>query len=131
MAKRDLRPEHAKLLRFENLIKKACRDRASGKTLNKAAVLAGFPMLAAASASAAKKLGDETPMQLVAEVEALARSPLAGDAWLVQLAEAVTNGHNALESLADNGAFLMLQASGTPKRSVSEFVQSLLMNGLS
>ena len=131
MAKNDLRAEHAKLLRFEKLINNACREMATGKKLNKAAVLAGFPMLAAASASAAQKLGDETPMRLVAEVEALARAPLSGDAWLVQLADAVTRGHNVLESLAENGAFLLLQANGTPKRSTSEMVQSLLMNGLS
>ncbi|MEO1252065.1 MAG: hypothetical protein AAFW81_06960 [Pseudomonadota bacterium] len=131
MANKDLRAEHAKLLRFETLIKKAAEDKVRGKTLNKAAILAGFPMLAMASASAAEKLGDEKPMQLVAEVEALARSPLSGEAWLVQLAEAVTKGHNVLESLAESGAFVLLQANGTPKRSTAEFVQSLLMNGLS
>ena len=131
MAKRDLRPEQLQLLRFEKLIKNACREVVAGKKLDKAPVLAGLPLLAAASAVAAHKLAADAPLQYAEKVAAAAHSSAADEAWLTQLATVVTTGHNVIENLAQNGAFLLLQANGTPKRSTSEFVQSLLMNGLS
>ncbi len=131
MAQWDLRSEQLKLLRFEKLIERACADMVAGKNLNKATVLAGLPLVAAAGAAAAQKLNADAPLQHAANIEAAAHSAATGEAWLTQLAEVVTTGHNAIESLAESGAFLLLQASGTPKRSTSEFVQSLLMNGLS
>lgn len=127
MAKRDLRPEQVKLLRFEKLIESACREVVAGKKLNKASVLAGLPLIAAASAAAAQKLGTDAPLQFAADVEAAAHSSVAGNAWFTQLAEAVTTGHNAIEALAQQGSWLL--AHGTPKKATAEVVQSLLTNG--
>ncbi len=127
MAVRDLRPEQVTLLRFEKLIEKICRDKVDGKALDTAPVLAGLPLLVAASATAAQKLGDDAPLRHVAEIEAAARSQAVGDVWLLQLAEAVTKGHTVIESLAAQGSWLFVH--GTPKRNTAEFVQSLLTNG--
>ncbi len=127
MADKDLRPEQVKLLRFEKLIEETCHDKARGKRLDKAAVLAGLPLIAAASAGAAQKLGNDAPLRFAADVEAAARSSLSGDAWLVQLAEVVTRGHTVIESLATQGSWMLVH--GTPKRKTVELVQSLLTNG--
>ncbi len=127
MADKDLRPEQMKLLRFEKLIEKTCREKVGGKGLNKAAVLAGLPLIAAASAGAAQKLGDDAPLRYAADVEAAARSSLTGDAWLIQLAEAVSTGHTVIEALATQGSWLFVH--GTPKRKTAELVQSLLTSG--
>ena len=131
MKKRDLRSEQAKLLRFEKLIEQTCREKVSGKPLNKAAILTGLPLVAAAAASASAKLGAEAPIQYLAQLQAAATaSGLSDEAWLIQLAEVVSKGHNAIEQLADRGAFLLFQASGTPKDPPQEIVKSLLTNGL-
>ena len=127
MARRDLRPEQLQLLRFEKLIEAACRETVGGKKLNKVPVLAGLPLVAAAGAAAAQKLGVEAPLQHAADVQAAAHSAATGSAWLVQLAEAVTTGHNAIEALAREGSWLL--AHGTPKKATAEVVQSLLTNG--
>ncbi len=127
MAKRDLRSEQVKLLRFERLVEAACRDFASGRKLNKKPVLAGLPFLAAAGAAAAQKLGANEPLRHVAEVELVAHSAGSDSAWLLQLAETVTKGHNAIEALAEQGSWLLVH--GTPKRATAEVVQSLLTNG--
>lgn len=130
MVKKDLRPEQVTLLRFEKLVENVARDKAAGKKINKAPLIAALPFMAASGAIAAQKLGDDAPLRHMAELDAVVQARAAGDEWLVQLAEVVSKGHVALERLAENGVFLMLEANGTPKRSVSETVQSLLANGL-
>ncbi|WDI32971.1 hypothetical protein PUV54_07140 [Hyphococcus flavus] len=130
MTKKDLRPEQIKLLRFEKILKETAEEKAAGKPLNKAPVLAGLAVVAAAGAGAAAKLGNEAPLQFAADIEAAAKAPIAGDAWLINLAEVVTKSHSVVESLAEQGAFALLQANGTPKSPPAEVVQSLLTNGL-
>jgi len=129
MARRDLRPEQVKLLRFERLITQACREKIGGKKLNKASVLAGLPLVAAAGAGAAAKLGTDAPLRFAADIEAAAQSAAPGEAWLTQLAEVVTAGHNAIQDLAEKGSWLLIH--GTPKDPpAAEVVKSLLTNGL-
>lgn len=127
MAKRDLRPEQVTLLRFEKLVEKVARDKVAGKKVDKAPLIAAMPLMAAAGAIAAQKLGDDAPLQHMAELNAILHAPAASEEWLVQLAEVVTRGHNALQSLADQGGWLFVH--GTPKRETAELVQSLLTNG--
>lgn len=127
MAKKDLRPEQVTLLRFEKLVEKIARDKVAGKKINKAPLFAALPLMAASGAIAAQKLGDDAPLRHMAELDAVVNAPAAGDEWLLQLAEVVSKGHAALESLADQGGWLFVH--GTPKRDTVEVVQSLLMNG--
>lgn len=131
MDQKDLRPEQVKLLRFEKILIKAAEDKASGKPIDKAPILSGLALVAAAGAGAAAKLGDETPLKVAADIEAAATVSADGNAWLINLAEVVSKSHNAVENLAEQGAFLLLQANGgTPKEPPSEAVSSLLTSGL-
>ena len=131
MTNKDLRSEQIELLRFEKTIIAAAKDKAAGKPLDKAAVLAGVAGVTAAAASVADKLGDQTPLQYAAEVERAAFAANDANAWLTDLAEVVTTGHSVIEALAQKGAFVIMQASGgTPKgEPPAEVVASLLMNG--
>jgi hypothetical protein len=130
MSKKDLRREQIALLKFEKSLIAAAKDKAEGKALDKAPVLAGLAAVTAAAASVADKLGDATPMQYANAVERAALSANDGNVWLANLAEAVSTGHNVIEMLAQKGAFIIFQASGgTPKEPPSEVVASLLMNG--
>jgi len=127
---KDLRTEQVKLLRFEKTLEAVCRNFVAGKPLDKAPVLAGVAAVSAAAASAAAKLGDASPLSYAAAIESAATSPAGGEAWLVNLAEAVANSHNAIETLAREGAFAFLQAGGgTPKKTSLEAVTSLLTSG--
>lgn len=130
MTRKDLRPEQVKLLRFEKLIVKACRDEAKHGRFDRAAILAALPALAAAGASAADKLGADAPLTRFAELEAMAASASVGRDWLMELAATVSAGHSALEALAASGSWLYLQiGGGTPKTPPVEQAASLLMNG--
>lgn len=127
---KDLRAEQIKLLRFEKTLEAACRKFVSGKPLDKAPVIASLSALAASAAAVSAKLGTQAPLHLVAEAKAAAAGPAEGAPWLVNLAEAASKSHALLESLAQQGAFNILQAGGgTPKRESSEIISSLLMNG--
>ncbi|PQA88029.1 hypothetical protein [Hyphococcus luteus] len=127
---KDLRTEQVKLLRFEKSIEAACRNVVSGKPLDKAPVLASLSALAASAAAVSAKLGTDAPLRLVAEAKAAAAQPVESSSWLVNLAEAASKSHALLETLAQDGSFQILQASGgTPKRATTETVASLLMNG--
>ncbi|WP_425410690.1 hypothetical protein [Hyphococcus sp.] len=131
MARKDLRKEQIELLRFEKKIIEAAKEKAAGKPINKAPLLAGVAALTTAGASAAEKLNSDAPMQMAADIQAAAGAQAAGDAWLVQLAHVVTNSHNVIQNLAEQGAFLFFQAGGgTPKKPIKETVVSLLTNGL-
>lgn len=130
MKNKDLRSEQIKLLRFEKMLIAAAKDKASGKPLNKAPVLAGVAAVTAAAASVADKMGDASLMQYASDVENAAFASNDGGAWLISLAEAVSKGHNAIEALAQKGAFVILQAGGgTPKEDPPSVIASLLMNG--
>ena len=131
MKNKDLRSEQIALLRFEKSLKSAAEAKASGKPLDKAPLIAGVAAVTAAAASVADKMGDASLMQYAAEVESAAFATNDGNAWLMNLAEAVSKGHNAIEALAQKGAFVILQAGGTPKENPPEVIASLLMSGLS
>lgn len=131
MTQKDLRPEQVKLLRFEKTLVEAAKDRATGKPLDKAPILAGLAAVAAAGAGAAAKLGSEIPLKAAADIEMAATVSGGEDAWLINLAEVVSKSHSVVEALAQQGAFIIMQAGGgTPKEPPSEAVSSLLMNGL-
>lgn len=131
MSNKDLRAEQIKLLKFERTLQNAAREKAAGKPLDKAPILAGLALVAAAGAGAAEKLGTDAPLAYAAEIEAAATSAGASDAWLISLAEVVTTSHIAIQNLAEQGAFLLFKASGgTPKIWPSESVSSLLKSGL-
>lgn len=131
MSNKDLRKEQLALLRFEKSLIAAAKDKASGKALDKAPVLAGLAAVSVAAASVADKLGDATPMQFAAEMERASLAASDANAWLTELAVIVSKGHSVIEALAQQGAFVIFQASGgTPKgEPPSEVVASLLMNG--
>ena len=130
MSKKDLRREQIALLKFEKSLIAAAKEKSEGKALDKAPVLAGLAAVTAAAASVADKLGDATPLQYANAVERAALSANDGDVWLANLAEAVTTGHNVIETLAQKGAFIIFQAGGgTPKEPPAEVVASLLTNG--
>ncbi|MFC2951471.1 hypothetical protein ACFOOP_05995 [Marinicaulis aureus] len=131
MKNKDLRSEQIALLRFEKSLTKAAEAKASGKPLDKAPLIAGVAAVTAAAASVAEKMGDASLMQYAAEVESAAFATNDANAWLMNLAEAVSKGHNAIEALAQKGAFVFLQAGGTPKENPPEVIASLLMSGLS
>ncbi len=131
MRNKDLRSEQIALLRFEKSLKEAAKEKASGKPLDKAPVLAGLAAVTAAGASAAAKLGDASALQYAAEIERAALAPNDGNAWLMNLAEVVSKSHNAIEALAEKGAFVFLQAGGTPKENPPEVIAYLLLSGLS
>ncbi len=127
---KDLRAEQIKLLRFEKSLAAACRDVVAGKPLDKAPVLASLSVLAASAGAASAKLGTDAPLQFVAAAKAVAAQPADGASWLVNLAEAASTSHALLENLAQEGAFCILQAGGgTPKRSSTETILSLLTSG--
>ena len=131
MKNKDLRSEQIALLRFENSLIEAAKNKASGKVLDKAPVLAGLAAVTAAGASVTDKMGDVSGVQYAAEIERAALAANDGSAWLMNLAEVVSKAHNAIEALAQNGAFVFLQATGgTPKKDPPEVIASLLMNGL-
>ncbi len=130
MTNKDLRREQLALLRFEKSMKKAATDKAAGKPLDKAPLIAGVAAVTAAAASVADKMGDASLMQYADAVESAAYAANDGNAWLMNLAEAVSKGHNAIEMLAQQGAFIILQAGGgTPKPPQAEVIASVLMNG--
>ncbi len=130
MKNKDLRSEQIALLRFEKSLKSAAEAKASGKPLDKAPLIAGVAAVTAAAASVADKMGDASLMQYAAEVESAAFATNDGNAWLMNLAEAVSKGHNAIEALAQKGAFVILQAGGgTPKEDPPSVIASLLLNG--
>lgn len=130
MKNKDLRSEQIALLRFEKSLTKAAEAKASGKPLDKAPLIAGVAAVTAAAASVADKMGDASLMQYAAEVESAAYAANDGNAWLMNLAEAVSKGHNAIEALAQKGAFVILQAGGgTPKEDPPSVIASLLLNG--
>ncbi|WP_375201577.1 hypothetical protein [Hyphococcus sp.] len=131
MKNKDLRSEQIALLRFEKSMKKAAADKAAGKPLDKAPLIAGVAAVTAAAASVADKMGDPSLMQYADAVESAAYAANDGNAWLLNLAEAVSKGHNAIEALAQKGAFVFLQAGGTPKENPPEVIAYLLMSGLS
>ncbi len=131
MAKKDLRPEQVKLLRFEKTIEAACREKAAGKPLDKGPILAGLAGVAAAGAGAAAKLGTDAPLQAANAIKTAAHAPGGGEQWLIHLADVVSRSHNAIENLAVQGSYALLEASGgTPKIAPSEVVASLLKSGL-
>ncbi len=131
MESKDLRREQLALLRFEKTLIGAAQEKAAGKLLNKAGVLASLTAVTAAAASVAEKLGDATPLQYAAEMERAAFAANDANAWLTDLAGIVSRGHSAIEALAQKGAFEILQAGGgTPKQPPSEVVASLLTSGL-
>ncbi len=131
MKDKDLRREQLTLLKFEKTLIAAAREKAEGKPLNKAGVIAGLTAVTAAAASVAGKMGDETPLQFAAEMERAAFATNDATLWLINLAEIVSKGHSVIEALAQKGAFVILQAGGgTPKgQPPAEVVASLLMNG--
>lgn len=129
MKNKDLRREQVALLRLEKALETVCREKASGKPLNKAPVIAGLSAVTAAAVSTAEKLGDSSPLQYAAEIEQAAMAANGGEVWLLNLAEVVTKSHNAIEALAQQGAFSLLEARGTPKLESMEIVSSLLTNG--
>lgn len=130
MKNKDLRSEQIALLRFEKSLIAAAKDKAEGKGLNKAPVLAGLAAVTAAAASVADKMGDATALQVAAEIERASLASSEANAWLTDLAVVVSKGHNVIETLAEKGAFVIFQASGgTPKEPPAEVVASLLMNG--
>ena len=131
MKNKDLRSEQIALLRFEKSMKKAAADKAAGKPLDKAPLIAGVAAVTAAAASVADKMGDPSLMQYADAVESAAYAANDGNAWLLNLAAAVSKGHNAIEALAQKGAFVFLQAGGTPKENPPEVIAYLLMSGLS
>ena len=130
MKANDLRSEQIALLKFEYLIEKVCEEKVSGKRLNRSAIAAGLSAVGVASASAATKLGDNTPLVYLEDAKIAVASAVGDEAWLTQLAEIVTKGHNAIEQIAERGAFILLQANGTPKKPPAEVVQSLLTSGI-
>ncbi|WP_428407471.1 hypothetical protein [Hyphococcus sp.] len=131
MRSKDLRSEQIALLRFEKSLKEAAKDKASGKPLDKAPVLAGLAAVTAAGASVADKMGDASLVKYASAIERAALAPNDGNAWLLNLAEVVSKSHSAIEALALKGAFVFLQAGGTPKEDPPEVIASLLMSGLS
>jgi len=93
--------------------------------------MAGLGLVTAAAVGSAAKLGTDKPLQFAADITAAAAAGGVSDAWLTNLAEVVTKSHNAIETLAVQGSYLLLQASGgTPKDPPSEAVASLLSTGL-
>lgn len=99
---KDVRKEHVLLLRFEQK-------------------LAGLAAVAATGAAAAKMVDGK----LHAPEASIAYAEI--EAALVNLADVTAKAHDALAAKAAEGGMLMLQASGgTPKRSVSSTVASIL-----
>lgn len=131
MKTKDLRSEQIALLRFEKSLKEAAKEKASGKPLDKAPVLAGLAAVTAAGASVAEKMGDASALNYASEIERAALASNDGAAWLMNLAEVVSTSHSAIEALALKGAFVFLQAGGTPKEDPPEVIASLLLSGLS
>lgn len=130
MKSKDLRKEQIALLRFEKSLADAARATAAGKALDKAPVLAGLAAVAATATTLADKLGVAAPLQFAAEAERAAASEASAGTWLMNLAEVAGKAHNAIEALALQGSFIILQAGGgTPKPPPPEVVASLLANG--
>ena len=130
MKTKDLRSEQIALLRFEKSLKEAAKEKASGKPLDKAPVLAGLAAVTAAGASVAEKMGDASALNYASEIERAALAANDGATWLMNLAEVVGKAHNAIEAMALNGAFVILQANGgTPKEDPPEGIASLLTSG--
>lgn len=129
MKSKDLRKEQIALLRFEKALANAAREKGAGKPLDKAPVLAGLAATLATVPALAEKLGSEVPLQVAEELRNAAAMQASGETWLMNLAEVAGKAHNAIEALALKGAFVILQANGTPKEEPPEVVASLLMLG--
>ncbi|MEZ5893827.1 MAG: hypothetical protein R3C58_11890 [Parvularculaceae bacterium] len=130
MKSKDLRKEQIALLRFEKALANAAQEKAAGKPLNKGPVLAGLAATLATATALAEKLGTDAPLRYAAELKSAATMQASAESWLMNLAEVAGKAHNAIETLALQGSFVILQATGgTPKEPPREVVASLLMNG--
>ena len=124
MRTKDLRKEQIALLRFEKELTQKAKDLAAGRKITPAAFAAGLASLTWAGNAAAEKLGSDAPAQVAVDAKnILAQSGDISGEVLVSLAEVVSKGHAVVEKMAVDASFLILQASGGPKKDPPQVVE--------
>ncbi len=120
MKSKDIRKEQIALLKFERVLPEQAKKLANGGRVSRLSVAGGLASVVGASFVASYKLGSVEPIAHAANgVVAYAGNVMQGDKLLVSVANAISDGHAAVEQLAVGGGLRLLEAGGGTHKDVS------------